>query len=181
MSLLQSKDPAIQTVPSLSLQNYFLQYSDAHYDSYDAESIAAIRGQDLDALRALHGTEGRTLQATNRFGESLLHMACRRGFTRTVHYLLTEAGVTPRVVDDCGRTPLHDACWTSEPNFDLMELLIRACPELLVMTDRRGSSPFEYIRGEHACAWMKFLSENKSLIQSDETISRVKAIMTKHE
>ena len=181
MSLLQSKDPSITTVSSLSLKNYFLEYNDSHYDSYDAESIAAIRGQNLDVLRALHGTEGRTLQATNKFGESLLHMACRRGFTRIVHFLLTEADVSLNVCDDMGRTPLHDACWTCEPNMDLMELLILHCPELLVMKDRRGSAPFEYIRGDHACAWMKFLSENKALIQSEKTISRVKSILAQQE
>ena len=181
MSLLQSKEPSITTVSSLSLKNYFLEYNDSHYDSYDAESIAAIRGENLDALRTFQGTDGRTLQATNKFGESLLHMACRRSFTRVVHFLLTEAGVSPKVCDDMGRTPLHDACWTCEPNTDLMELLILHCPELLVMKDRRGSAPFEYIRGDHACAWMKFLSENKALIQSDRTISRVKSILTEQE
>ena len=178
MSLLQSKDPSITTVSSLSLKGYFLEYNDSHYDSYDAESIAAIRGENLDALRALQSTEGRTLQAANKFGESLLHMACRRSFTRVVHFLLTEADVSPKVCDDVGRTPLHDACWTCEPNTDLMELLILHCPELLVMKDRRGSAPFEYIRGDHACAWMKFLSENKALIQSDRAISRVKSILS---
>ena len=181
MSLLQSQDPSITTVSSLSLKTYFFEYTDSHYESYGAESIAAIRTQDLDALRAFQNTEGRTLQATNRFGESLLHMACRRGFTRIVHYLLTEADVTPRVCDDAGRTPLHDACWTCEPNPDLVELLIRTCPELLVLKDRRGSAPFEYIRGDHACAWMKFLSENKALIQSADAIARVKAVLAQQE
>ena len=181
MSLLQSQDPSITTVSSLSLKNYFFEYTDSHYESYGIESIAAIRTRDLDALRAFHNTVGRTLQATNRFGESLLHMACRRGFTRIVHYLLTEADVTPRVCDDAGRTPLHDACWTCEPNPDLVELLIRNCPELLVMKDRRGSTPFEYIRGDHARAWMKFLSENKALIQSGDTIARVKKVLAQQE
>lgn len=119
MSLLQSKDPSITTVSSLSLKNYFLEYNDSHYDSYDAESIAAIRGENLDALRTFQSTDGRTLQATNKFGESLLHMACRRSFTRVVHFLLTEAGVSPKVCDDMGCTPFTTPAGHASPTLTL--------------------------------------------------------------
>ena len=47
----------------------------------------------------------------NRFGESLLNIACRRGFEDIVAYLLEQESVSVRHCDDCGRTPLHDACW----------------------------------------------------------------------
>jgi len=47
---------------------------------------------------------------------------------------------------DCGRTALHDACWTSEPNEELVEFLIQKCPELLLLM---SDQPFEYVRREH--------------------------------
>ena len=175
MSLIQSHTPAITTVPALSIKNYFVKHSEAHYKSYDTDAIAAIRAQDIDALRELHKS-GRTLQASNRFGESLLHMACRRGFTDVVLFLLTEANVSPKICDDMGRTIMHDACWTCEPNTELMELLISHCPELLVMKDTRGSAPFEYIRGEHSITWMKFLSLRKELIRNEDSIARMKSV-----
>eukprot|EP00562_Extubocellulus_spinifer_P013534 CAMPEP_0178546162 /NCGR_PEP_ID=MMETSP0697-20121206/4013_1 /TAXON_ID=265572 /ORGANISM="Extubocellulus spinifer, Strain CCMP396" /LENGTH=300 /DNA_ID=CAMNT_0020178747 /DNA_START=87 /DNA_END=989 /DNA_ORIENTATION=+ len=175
MSLIQSHAPAIDTVPALSIKNYFLEYTEEHYESYGADAIAAIRAQDIDALRKLHQS-GRTLQSTNRFGESLLHMACRRGFTNVVRFLLTEAGVSLKVCDDMGRTAMHDACWTCEPNIELMDLLLSHCPELLVMTDKRGSAPFEYIRGEHSITWMKFLSLRKDLIRNENNIALMKSV-----
>jgi hypothetical protein len=43
----------------------------------------------------------------NRFGESLLHMDCRRGFEDTVEFLLDQPEVDVRICDDNGRTILH--------------------------------------------------------------------------
>ena len=71
---------------------------------------------------------------------------------------------------------MHDACWTCEPNTELMELLLKHCPELLVMKDKRGSAPFEYIRGEHSVTWMKFLSDRKDLIRNENNIARMKSV-----
>lgn len=175
MSLIQSHAPAIDTVPALSIKNYFVEYTEEQYESYGADAIAAIRAQDIGALRKLHQS-GRTLQSSNRFGESLLHMACRRGFTDVVRFLLTEASVSPKICDDMGRTVMHDACWTCEPNTELMDLLLAHCPELIVMKDKRGSAPFEYIRGEHSITWMKFLSLRKDLIRNENNIARMKSV-----
>ena len=149
--------------PSLSIDNFFIQHTEEQIKAYDVQVIQAMRSQDIDQLRNMHKT-GRQLQCANKFGESLIHMACRRGFVDVVRFLVDEAGVSVRVRDDYGRTALHDACWTSEPNEELVEYLIRQCPELLLMSDRRGNAPFEYVRREHWGRWVKFVQENEELL-----------------
>jgi len=144
------------------LENFFVEQRSDEV-GYDAEVIAAIRNQDIDTLRKMHQS-GRSLQCSNKFGESLLHMACRRGFVQVVDFLLHEAGVSIRIRDDYGRTPLHDACWTIEPNFELMEMLIQEAPQLLWVRDKRNDSPLRYARREHWAGWNAFLKAQKTNI-----------------
>ena len=134
--------------------------------AYDLEAVKAIRERDLEQLRAFH-KQGRSLNACNQFGESLLHMACRRGDRETVSFLIREAEVRVDIRDDFGRTPIHDACWTSNPNFEVMDILISAAdPYLLLAEDVRGSTPFDYARREHYSQWIKFLeSREESLLR----------------
>mmetsp|Transcript_15545 Transcript_15545/g.34669 ORF Transcript_15545/g.34669 Transcript_15545/m.34669 type:complete len:277 (+) Transcript_15545:195-1025(+) len=149
--------------PTLQVQDFFVQHTQEQINAYDMEVIRAVRSQDIDQLRSMHKA-GRTLQCANRFGESLIHMACRRGFTDVVRFLVDEANVSVKVRDDYGRTPLHDACWTCEPNEELVEFLMLQCPELLLMSDKRGNAPFEYVRTEHWARWVAFLSERRGKI-----------------
>lgn len=105
------------------------------------------------------------MQASNRFGESMLHTSCRRGYKDMVEFFLHEVHVSPRVRDDMGCNPMHDACWSSaSPNFDMMKLLIRAAPELLLSKDKRGHSPFDYARREYWPNWITFLNEHRHFI-----------------
>jgi ankyrin repeat protein len=113
------------------------------------ELVKAIRDQNVPLLRQFYES-GRMLQSNNRFVESLLHMACRRGYTDVVRFLIiTEADVSLRIKDDYGRTPLHDACCSASPNFELTELIIEHDPDLLIIEDGRGHSPFSYARRSH--------------------------------
>jgi ankyrin repeat protein len=105
--------------------------------------------------------EGTLFQCCNPFGESLIHMACRRGSFEVVEFFTKEANVDIKCRDDFGRTPMHDACWTSNPNFELIELLVTLCPELLSLTDVRGHSPLQYIRREHWPLWLSFLEKHQ--------------------
>ena len=176
MTVLKTHLSNVTPRPSLNLNGFFLEYTEEMFDSYGRDVITAVQNQDLDELRRIHASEGRTLQCANRFGESILHMACRRGFTDVVRFLIKEAGVSPRVRDDMGRTPMHDACWTCEPNPELAKLLIKECPELLVLKDRRGSAPFEYTRLEHAEAWSAFLQEKQEIFSQKDVIDRIQAV-----
>lgn len=143
---------------------YFLRYTDEHLVAYTTDKVNAVQTNDVQALRTLLG-EGHVMQASNRFGESMLHTSCRRGFTDVVDFFVNEAKVSPRVRDDMGRTPMHDACWSSAaPNHDIMKMLIRAAPELLLSKDKRGHSPFDYARREYWPNWVAFLNEHRQFI-----------------
>jgi len=145
-------------LPALSLEDFFLEPTDEHLEAYDVTVLNAVHDKDIDALRKML-KEGKTLQCCNRFGESLIHMVCRRGFTEIAEFLIREAGVSVRVRDDCGRTPLHDACWAKTPAYELVELLIAEDPDLLLISDKRGHAPFEYARQEHYPYWRQFIHD----------------------
>jgi Ankyrin repeats (3 copies) len=125
-------------------------------DAYGFEALDAVRQRDLAKLKQFH-SEGRPLKCSNRFGESILHLACRKGFCDVVEFLVNEANVPVWVKDDFGRTPLSDACWTIEPNFELMDVLISKAPDLLLISDARGHTPLAYVRREHWEKWNHYL------------------------
>jgi ankyrin repeat protein len=149
------------TVESSRDQDYFLQTTPEMVDAYDKPLLQAIRERDLERLKSMH-REGKTLQACNRFGESVIHMACRNGLTDIVKFLVKEANVSLFVRDDYGRTPIHDACWTVNPNMELMDFLITEAPEMFGLSDVRGHTPFSYARKNHWEIWIPFLMERKA-------------------
>jgi ankyrin repeat protein len=143
----------------------FNRPSKAAIDAYDLGVVQAIRYNDMDRLRALL-REGKSFNACNRFGESLMHMVCRRGNVEIANFLIKEAGVDVDVRDDFGRTPLHDACWTSKPNVAIMDLLLdHVSPELLLVEDVRGHTPFQYARKEHYEEWLNYLKDKEEDLQ----------------
>lgn len=143
--------------------DYFLEHTPEQIASYDGEVTAAVRRGDVHKLRTmLEG--GRDLQCSNRFGESIVHMACRRGSLEVLQFLVEEAGVSVRVRDDLGRTPLHDACWTTTPAFELVKTIVRIEPDLLLVSDRRGHTPLGYVRRDDWGAWVRFLDENREML-----------------
>jgi ankyrin repeat protein len=131
-------------------------------EAFTMEVSTAVRENDLEKLKDLHSA-GARLDACNRFGDSLLHIACRRGHQTIVEYLL-EADAPAYAVDDLNRVPLHDACWTSQPNFGIVKSILKAAPESILFADSRGHTPFDYARRNHWNLWLSFLSENESLI-----------------
>lgn len=153
----------VELQDALDLEDFFTEYTPEELAAYDGELLRAVRSQDIETLRMFHNS-GRPLKCSNTFGESILHLACRRNFTEVVRFLVHEARVTVRIRDDFGRTILHDAAWTCEPNFELIELVVRECPDLLYMSDRRGHTPTAYARQSHWGAWNKFLEEHVDLL-----------------
>jgi hypothetical protein len=145
--------------------SFFTKPGEEEIASYDLDVVDAIRSRDIDKLREFH-REGKSLNACNRFGESLLHMCCRRGDTELVEFLVEEIGVRINIKDDFGRTPLHDACWTPTPNFEIMDVILKATDiHMLLAADIRGHTPFDYARKEHWGAWLMFFNERRELLQ----------------
>lgn len=142
----------------------FRKPSENDISSYDVEIVRAIRSNNLARLKELY-LEGRSMNACNQFGESLVHMVCRRGDTEILKFMIEEANVCFKIKDDFGRNPFHDACWTSTPNFEIMDLLIEATDtSLLLSEDVRGNTPFDYTRREHYSKWSSYLDSRKTTI-----------------
>lgn len=165
---------SLETKPALSLQSFFQSVSEEQMNAYSVEVVSVIRNNDLDALKKLH-SEGQRLDCFNRFGESLLNMACRRGFEDITVFLLDQ-GVDVRICDDWGRTPLHDACWNPSPQLGICKRLLECDPSLFFIADRRGCSAFKYARTEHWAIWRNFLFENRECLHpliQPEILSRL--------
>jgi hypothetical protein len=96
------------------------------------------------------------MSACNKFSESIVHTACRRCDSDVVEYILSNGGDSG-ITDDYGKTPLHDACWRLEPDFNIVRLLLDRNIELLRMLDKRGFSPLQYVREEHWGQWREFI------------------------
>mmetsp|Transcript_23010 Transcript_23010/g.48985 ORF Transcript_23010/g.48985 Transcript_23010/m.48985 type:complete len:267 (-) Transcript_23010:334-1134(-) len=144
----------------------FTKPSEEDIAAYDLETVKAIRLNNIDQLRKLW-SNGKSMDACNQFGESVLHMACRRGFGKIVEFLLREVKVRSDRCDDFGRNPFHDALWTSTPNFDVVDLLIDyADPALLLSEDVRGNTPFAYARSDHSERWISFLEKRRDVLVS---------------
>eukprot|EP00904_Undaria_pinnatifida_P003800 jgi/Undpi1/13420/HiC_scaffold_8.g03079.m1 len=81
-----------------------------------------VRKGDVEGLRAAVAA-GRGMDASNKFGESLVHIACRRGNIDVLQFLLANGG-TLTCCDDLGRFPLHEVCWAVQPRFDIVRLFL---------------------------------------------------------
>lgn len=162
----------------------FQKPSQEEIDAYDMQAVSAVRSGDIAKLRVMARDKGKSFNACNRFGESLIHMACRRGDVKVVRFLVREAAVRTDIRDDYGRTPAHDACWTSKPNLDVMEELLQVLPvEMFLSEDVRGFTPFQYARREHWAQWVQFLSERQSLLfnRLNSSESMVPVVKTESE
>jgi ankyrin repeat protein len=150
-----------QTINSLS----FRKPTENDIEAYDMESVRAVRTSNLERLRELW-SGGKSLDACNPFGESLLHMACRRGNVNVVTFLLCEVKVRSDRCDDFGRNPFHDALWTSFPNTEVVDVLLdHADPSMLMQEDVRGNTPFSYARREHDTTWIGFLEQRREKLK----------------
>jgi Ankyrin repeats (3 copies) len=161
--VLQKRGMRVEVKSFEEIREFFSAPTEEEIASYKFDVLNAVRSGDIETLRRLH-SEGRPLKCSNQFGESLLHLACRKQLTDVVRFLFEEGDVPPNVCDDYGRTPLHDACWTPSPNFELVDVLISRCPDLLYIKDKRGHTPLFYARREHWIDWIKHLAMRADLL-----------------
>lgn len=150
----------LDQVPCDLLGDYFLKTTPEHIAAWNGDLVRAVRTQAFDRIKEMH-REGKPLQASNQFGESVLHVCVRRGTPEILNYLLREGGVSPRVHCENGRTPLHDAFWTfngDEQSIKMTALLLKQCPEMLLIKDKRGFTPLHYVPRSQWESCYKFLS-----------------------
>jgi hypothetical protein len=148
---------------SLPVQGFFQETKQEEIDSYGLDVLTAVRESDIEQLRVFHN-KGRPLKSSNRFGESILHLACRRGLTHVVEFLVHEANMPLNVLDDMGRSPLHDAFWAPEPNFAIVDLILTKFPDLLYIGDKRGHTPLSYTRGRDWGKWAEYLKRRQTAV-----------------
>jgi len=115
--------------------------------------IAAVRNGDLSTLQAASQKEISTITLT---GESLVHIAARKRYS-VLQYLVQDRHLSLQVHCQQGRNPLHDACWTDEPDWKVVDLLLDTCPSLLFRACQRGQTPLEYVPTSQWAAWNEYL------------------------
>lgn len=126
---------------------------------YSLDILSAVRNSDILSLRR-HRSERRSFSACNKFGESIVHLACRRSSFEAVEFILNNVEELC-IRDDYGRNPLHDACWRTYPDFRIVSLILDRNADLIRMQDIRGSTPLDYVRKDHHSLWCEFLYRNK--------------------
>ena len=127
--------------------------------------MTAVRDNDMDTIRHLHEVRQVPMQYANAFQESIIHTVARRGSTPLLQYLMNVAHVSVRVCCDGGRNALHDACWTTTPNFDMITILVQDSPDLLYLCDQRNFTPLDYIPKEAYAIWNTWLQEHTHLLK----------------
>lgn len=146
--------------PSAAVSNLVDVSSQQHQiSSYGIAFTNAVRSANHQKVKHFLFTHHLNPNACNKFGESVVHVVCRRG-NHSILALLLEAGCSVQICDDFGRTPLHDACWTSQPNFELISMLLDKDPWLLSLKDQRGTTPLGYVKYDSHCRlWIEYLKE----------------------
>eukprot|EP00532_Pseudo-nitzschia_australis_P002640 CAMPEP_0168201640 /NCGR_PEP_ID=MMETSP0139_2-20121125/23827_1 /TAXON_ID=44445 /ORGANISM="Pseudo-nitzschia australis, Strain 10249 10 AB" /LENGTH=222 /DNA_ID=CAMNT_0008127235 /DNA_START=1 /DNA_END=668 /DNA_ORIENTATION=+ len=86
------------------------------------------------------------------------------GLSKVLGFLVDEARVSLAVTDDYGKTPAHDACWTIKPNFEVVKIVVAACPDLMLVADKRGSTPLDYTQKSLWSDWCAFLRKNEDML-----------------
>lgn len=162
-----------------SFLNAYLKPTQERIDSYygTPELVNSVRENNFVKVKQLHENKQITCNACNPFGESILHVACRRGHYQMITFLIDTVGLglsTLQVRDDFHRTPLHDTFWSSSKyKFQIVDYFLRHddasqnnVVELLFVKDKRGFTPLDYARKDEHQRWFHFLQQRKNLLRS---------------
>jgi hypothetical protein len=151
---------------------YFNEATPLQKASYQTHLVRMLQSRDPSTTEALRQVllSGISSNPCNAFSESLVHIVCRRG-RHDLLQLFFEAGCSLQCADDYGRTPLHDACWTAQPSFPTVELLLQQDPRLLHIQDARGALPLQYVHKDHWPAWISFLESKKDILWKPRSVS----------
>jgi len=154
----QQTKTTVQYHKASDIKAFFEPVTESKTNAYTLELVKAVRCDDVATVRRLH-SEGHSMEACNKFGDSIVHLACRRNSEQVLSFLLQECKVGAKLVCDYGRTPLHDACWTTSPNYTIIAMLLDASPDLLYVKDARGSTALEYLKKEFWQGMCSFLEQ----------------------
>lgn len=168
--LLKSRGYSTQNFCSLD-GGYYCKPTSLQKASYGVRIVQSVRQSNAELLEKLLKC-GLSPNPCNAFGESIVHMVCRRGDSKLLK-VLKDAGCSLQVTDDFGRTPLHDACWTAEPNFETVDIILDTDLRLLNVVDCRGSSPLSYVKRDHWGKWIAYFQSKMEQYWSPRDVSAI--------
>lgn len=163
-ALLKKRGYSIKTYPVLETA-YYSKPTTYQQKSYGIELTRSARSGNVQAVCTLIKS-GLSANPCNKFGESLIHILARRGKSRNAFEMLRQLcqlGSQMHLCDDFGRTPLHDACWTVDPCFRSVSLLLDRDINLLRLRDKRGSTPFDYVEKRNQRQFIEYLLSKKDV------------------
>jgi hypothetical protein len=142
--------------------NYDTVPSALQLASFGTELVKAIHSSDVEKLGTLLSC-GLSPNPCNQFRDSIVDLVCKRA-NHEIFQCLVDHGCDLRVCDGFGRTPLHHCCWASEFSPEIAELILKRDWLQLLIEDKRGQTPLEYVRPDTAGDWILFLeSRTESL------------------
>jgi hypothetical protein len=139
--------------------NYDTMPSPLQLASFGTELVKAIHTSDVDRLGQLLDC-GLSPNPCNQFRDSIVDLVCKRG-NFAVFQCLVQHGCDLRVCDGFGRTPMHHTCWASDFSADIAKLILDCDWLQLLIEDKRGQTPLEYVRPDQAVDWIDFLESNQ--------------------
>jgi hypothetical protein len=139
--------------------NYDAMPSPLQLASFGTELVKAIHTSDVDKLSSLLAC-GLSPNPCNQFRDSIVDLVCKRG-NAEIFRCLVDYGCDLRVCDGFGRTPLHHACWGSAFHPEIANSILRNDAQQILMEDKRGQTPLEYVREAQAGDWIDFLESHK--------------------
>jgi hypothetical protein len=126
--------------------------------SFGTELVKAVHNSDVARLDELLSA-GLSPNPCNQFRDSVVDLVCKRA-NAAVFDVLVKHGCDLRVCDGFGRTPLHHCSWASHFSTEIAQKIIETDREQLLMEDKRGQTPLEYVRSDQAKKWIDFLEEH---------------------
>ena len=134
-------------------------------DGYIPLHTACETGASRDVINLLVSTYPSSVYAAAKYGMTPLHFAASHNNTTTkdvIQTLLDSAGENSEIVckatDQLGHIPLHMALLGLAP-FDVIEVLVAACPETVWTKTQKGELPLELAERKRAPATYKALLE----------------------
>ncbi|CAJ1955127.1 unnamed protein product [Cylindrotheca closterium] len=126
--------------------------------SFGTRVVKAVHTSDEKALSELMKC-GLSPNPCNQFRDSILDLVCKRG-NFVIFDCLIQHGTDLQTMDGFGRTPLHHCCWASSFCRPIVDAILERDPMQLMIEDKRGQTPLEYVRADLASDWIHYLESS---------------------
>jgi hypothetical protein len=160
-AILNERKYSTQRYPTLQ-SAYYAKPTELQQACHNLYLTGLVKNNDFTNFERVISSGLVSPNPCNKFGESLLHMVCRRGRLDMLQCMI-QAGTCLQIVDDFGRTPLHDACWALQPCWEVVKVLLTADARMMLCQDIRGDVPLDYVQKTHHQQWREFLDSIKDV------------------